>query len=148
MDSTTVAARRELAGVGVRPSGNLSGVTYTWELRNPDGGMLGVEFARGVSAPAEVILAHSLPERVDVVVREDDDRIVAKGEALSGDEPSPMARLWLRSGTVVRESVWPADEDIGRLVILPGGEIGTLVSWWNADDGSEWRWQVEFRNRQ
>jgi hypothetical protein len=136
-----------LAGVRVRCAGNLSGVAYTWELRNPDGGMLGIEFARGVSAAADVMLAHSLPERVDVVVRDDDDRIVAKGEGLTGDEPTPMARLSLRSGAVVRESVWPAEADIGRLVILPGGEIGTLVSWWNADDGTEWRWQVEFHNK-
>lgn len=122
-------------------------MAYTWELRNPDGGMLGLEFARGVSAATDVILAHSLPERVDVEVR-DDERVVAKGEGLSGDEPTPMARLWLRSGAVVRESIWPEEEDIGRLVILPGGEIGTLLSWWNAGDGSEWRWQVEFHNKQ
>jgi len=109
--------------------------------------MLGLEFARGVSAATDVILAHSLPERVDVEVR-DDERVVAKGEGLSGDEPTPMARLWLRSGAVVRESIWPEEEDIGRLVILPGGEIGTLLSWWNAGDGSEWRWQVEFHNKQ
>ena len=34
----------------------------------------------------------------------------------------------------------------GALVILPGGEVGTLVAWWNAADGSEWRWRVEFYN--
>jgi hypothetical protein len=31
-------------------------------------------------------------------------------------------------------------------VILPGGEIGILTAWWNADDGSEWRWSIELRN--
>jgi hypothetical protein len=31
-------------------------------------------------------------------------------------------------------------------VILPGGEVGTLIRWWNTEDGSEWRWQVEFYN--
>jgi len=108
--------------------------------------MLGLEWGRGLSAEADVILAHSLPERVDVVVRDHEDNLVAKGDALAGDEPTPMARLSLRDGVVRRESVWPGDGDIGRIVILPGGEVGTLLSWWNADDGSEWRWQVEFHN--
>lgn len=128
-------------------AGNTDPVDYIWELRNPDGGMLGLEWGRGISAPADVILAHSLPERVDVVVRDGDERVVAKAEALTGDEPTPMARLRLREGAVTRESVWPAEEDIGRVVILPGGEVGTLLSWWNAEDGSEWRWRVEFHNK-
>jgi hypothetical protein len=32
-------------------------------------------------------------------------------------------------------------------VILPGGEVGTLVQWWHSDDRSEWRWQIELYNR-
>lgn len=120
---------------------------YIWELRNPDGAMLGMEFARGVSAATDVVLAHSLPERIDVVVRDENDNVIAKGEGLTGDEPTPMARLRVRNGDVTRESVWPTEEDLGRVVILPGGEVATLKSWWNADDGSEWRWQVEFWNK-
>ncbi len=120
---------------------------YVWELRNPDGAMLGVEWARGRCEAREVILAHSLPERIEVTVRDDSDRIVAHGHDLTGDEPTPIARLHLRDGEVTRESVWPGEEDLGRLVILPGGEIGELRQWWNAEDGSEWRWQVEFHNQ-
>jgi len=122
-------------------------VDYIWELRNPDGAMLGTEFARAVSAATDVILAHSLPERVDVIVRDGNDCVVAQGEQLSGGtEATPMARLRLRDGAVTRESVWPSDEDVGRFVILPGGEVGKLESWWNADDGSEWTWRLEFHN--
>ncbi len=120
---------------------------YVWELRNPDGAMLGVEWARGRSEAREEIIAHSLPERVDVVVRDENDAVVAKGEALTGGEQTPMARLRVADGTVTRESVWPTDNDAGSLVILPGGEIGVLKSWWNADDESEWRWQIEFHNQ-
>jgi len=29
---------------------------------------------------------------------------------------------------------------------VPGGEVGILTAWWNAEDGSSWRWQVEFYN--
>jgi hypothetical protein len=58
----------------------------------------------------------------------------------------PMSRLSLQNGQVAREDRWPGQDDIGSLVILPGGEVGTLVEWWNAPDGSEWRWRVEFYN--
>jgi hypothetical protein len=122
-------------------------VDYVWELRNPDGAMLGVEWARGRSEATEQIIGHSLPERIDVVVRDGQDAVVAKGEGLTGGEPTPMARLRIVGETVTRESIWPTDDDLGSLVILPGGEIAVLKSWWNAVDGSEWRWQVEFHNK-
>ena len=41
----------------------------------------------------------------------------------------------------------PADHDLGSPVLLPGGEVGVLLSWRNAADESEWRWQVEFYNQ-
>ncbi|HEU5034396.1 MAG TPA: hypothetical protein VFT62_06520 [Mycobacteriales bacterium] len=120
--------------------------SHTWELRNPDGGMLGTEFARGVAAPTDVMLAHSLPARVTVVVREADERVVARGEDLVGETDAPMARLHVDGEEVRRENVWPDQSDVGRPVILPGGEIGILCEWWHADDHSEWRWKVEFSN--
>ncbi|NJN94340.1 MAG: hypothetical protein HC875_09740 [Anaerolineales bacterium] len=58
----------------------------------------------------------------------------------------PMARLTRRGEQVEREDCWPTEADIGRPVILPGGEVGLLRSWWHAADGSEWRWSVEFYN--
>jgi hypothetical protein len=57
-----------------------------------------------------------------------------------------MTRLWIEGGTVRREDRWPTDADLGAPVILPGGEVGTLIAWWHAEDGSEWRWAVEFYN--
>lgn len=120
--------------------------TYLWELRSPEGGMLGLEFAYAVTDSADVVLAHALPNRVWVQVRTGDGKDVAFAEELSATEQRPMARLRLTGDTVTREDVWPDASDIGRPVILPGGEVGVLLSWWNADDGSEWRWQVEFYN--
>ena len=119
---------------------------YTWDLRNPDDGMLGLEFARGVADATDCMLAHSLPERVDVTVTDEAGTVVAHGEEISSDLSRPMALLWVRADRIERENVWPDDSDLGRSVILPGGEVGILRSWWNADDGSEWRWQVEFSN--
>jgi hypothetical protein len=51
-----------------------------------------------------------------------------------------------KGASITREDRWPAESDLGALVLLPGGEVGTLTSWWNADDGSEWRWQIELYN--
>src|SRR5438445_461932 len=33
--------------------------TYIWQLRNPDGGPKGLEFAMGSSAPTDVMLGHA-----------------------------------------------------------------------------------------
>jgi hypothetical protein len=119
---------------------------YVWELRNPDGGGMGLEFARGRSAPTEVMLGHALPERVDVEVRDDEGHTVALGRGLRDERSTPMSRLTLRDGEVSRENIWPGGGDLGRPVILPGGEIGILQSWWNAEDESEWRWVLELHN--
>ena len=66
---------------------------------------------------------------------------------LAHEASRPIARLWLRGDRVERENVWQEEGDLGRPVILPGGEVGILREWWNADDGSAWRWQVEFSNQ-
>jgi hypothetical protein len=58
-----------------------------------------------------------------------------------------MTRLWIEGDRVRREDRWPAAADLGGRVMLPGGEIGTLTAWWNAADGSAWRWSVEFFNQ-
>jgi hypothetical protein len=119
---------------------------YVWELRNPDGGAMGLEFARGRSAPTDLMLGHALPERVDVEVRDEAGGVVARGLGLRDERSTPMSRLTLRDRGVSRENIWPGSEDLGRPVILPGGEIGILRSWWNAEDESEWRWVLELHN--
>jgi hypothetical protein len=57
-----------------------------------------------------------------------------------------MAILTRRENGVTRQDRWLTKKDIGQFVLLPGGEVGVLIQWWNAEDGSEWRWQVEFYN--
>lgn len=122
-------------------------VDYIWEVRNPDGGMLGMEVARSIMAATDEVLAHALPERVDVEVRDHEGTLVASGADLKAEQVTPMARLTIDAGRVERVQVWPAESDLDRPVILPGGEVGILKTWWNAADGSEWRWQVEFHNQ-
>lgn len=120
----------------------------TWELWYPGAGATGLPIARARIDPVEVVWAHALPRKVSVTVREGDDRVLARGEGLarSGDY-LPMTRLTLERGTVRREDRWPTDADLGTIVILPGGEAGVLTAWWNAEDGSAWRWSIELSNR-
>lgn len=117
-----------------------------WDLWYPDAAAQGLPFARGRLAATDVLLVHAAPETLDVVVRGDDGQVLAQGRRLVRTDEKPIARLTLRDGQIAREDLWPADDDIGRPVILPGGEIGILPGWWNAADGSAWRWQVEFYN--
>ena len=121
---------------------------HTWELWYPGSGATGLPIARARIDPIDVVWAHSMPRRMAVTVRQDDDRVVARGEPLErrGDY-LPMTRLTVEGDAVHREDRWPTDADLGTIVILPGGEAGVLTAWWNAEDGSAWRWSVEFSNR-
>jgi hypothetical protein len=117
-----------------------------WDLWYPDAAAQGMPFARGRVDATEVMLVHAAPDRLRVEVRDDDGRLVARTDGLERTADRPMARLTRDGDTITREDLWPEEEDIGRLVILPGGEVGVLQSWWNDDAGEEWRWQVEFYN--
>jgi len=119
---------------------------YIWEVSNLDGPILGLEVARSITAATDAVLGHALPEQVDVDVRDQQGALVAAGTALRSNQATPMARLTIRDGIVEREQVWPDASDVGRPVILPGGEVVTLRTWWNAPDGSKSQCEVEFYN--
>jgi hypothetical protein len=120
----------------------------TWELWYPGSGATGLPIARARIDPVDVVWAHSLPRKVSVTVRQGDDRVLGRGEGLTrGGRFVPMTRLRLDGDAVTREDRWPTESDLGAIVILPGGEAGVLTAWWNASDGSAWRWSVEFSNR-
>ncbi|MBN2115147.1 MAG: hypothetical protein JW730_01160 [Anaerolineales bacterium] len=93
-----------------------------------------------------ILLVHAAPPMLTIEVRSDDGERLAYAQDLPQTADRPMARLTWQGKRITREDLWPTQEDIGRLVILPGGEVGQLLSWWNAEDGSEWRWQIEFYN--
>ena len=121
-------------------------VLQIWDLWFPDAAATGLPFARGRLDPTDVLWVHAAPASLSVIVRENDD-IVAHGHSLKRTgERFPMTRLERHGQDVKREDRWPRSEDLGSLVILPGGEVGTLLAWWNEEDGREWRWQVEFYN--
>ncbi len=120
---------------------------HTWEIWYPGAGATGIPIARARIDPVDGVWAHALARKGAVTVRLGDDAVVARGENLAREGRfKPMTRLWLEGDAVQREDRWPTDDDLGAIVILPGGEAGVLTAWWNADDGMEWRWSVEFRN--
>lgn len=117
-----------------------------WDLWYPNAAAQGLSFARGRLDETDVMLVHALPDTVRVEVRDDEGQLLASGDQLEQTADRPIARLTRDGDTIRREDLWPTKEDIGRPVILPGGEVGILTAWWHAEDGSEWRWSIELYN--
>jgi hypothetical protein len=120
---------------------------YVWAIRGADGGSAGLEFARAQIEPSDSVLVHAAPARLDVEVFADGERLVATGRDLRPTETmdSPMTRLTIDGSSVRRRAVWPAQEDLGSIVLLPGGEAGQLRTWTTPGDRRSWVWTVEFR---
>ena len=106
------------------------------DLWYPKAGATGIPFARGRVEGVEVMLVHAAPPVLTVTVRSGDGRVLAEGTDLEQTDDTPITRLTRRGDRIEREDIWPGESDIGRLVLLPGGEAGTLVHWWNAEDHS------------
>jgi hypothetical protein len=124
-------------------------VDEVWDLWFPDAGSTGVSFARALvdgMVAGNRVLVHAAPPRLDVMVRAENGHIIDEGYGLERLESGPMSFLVREGGFISLQDGWPTQEDIGKLVILPGGEAGILKEWWHADDHSSWRWQVEFSN--
>jgi hypothetical protein len=118
-----------------------------WDLWYPGAGATGISFARGRLDRTDVMWVHAAPRKLEVTVRGWDGKVRARGDVARDGSYMPMTRLEVTGDSITREDRWPTQDDLGSLVILPGGEVGTLVEWWNEPDGREWRWRVEFYNR-
>ena len=117
-----------------------------WDLWYPKAGPTGISFGRSLIDPVEEVLVHAAPQVLTVTVYDSDGSQKAQGKDLAASADTPISRLRCVGGRIEREDIWPSEEDIGSIIILPGGEAGVLLSWWHAPDHSEWRWQVEFSN--
>jgi hypothetical protein len=120
-----------------------------WDLWFPSAGATGVSFARSrveADAAGDRLLVHAAPPELEVTVRGEDGRVLAEGRSLKRGAPGPMSYLVRQGDRIGLEDGWPTQADLGRLVILPGGEAGILQGWWHAGDHSEWRWQIELSN--
>ena len=72
----------------------------------------------------------------------------SRGIGLERTASGPMVCLHRDDDQITLEDLWPGPDELGCLVILTGGEVGVLRSWWHADDHSAWRWQLELSNHQ
>jgi hypothetical protein len=122
-------------------------MSEVWDLWYPKAGATGIPFARGRIDGAEIMLVHAAPPMLTVTIYDAEERVVARGVDLPQTDDTPIARLRRQGETIQREDIWPGEADLGQLVILPGGEVGVLESWWHAEDHSAWRWRVEFSNQ-
>ena len=122
----------------------------TWDLWLPGPGATGLSFARSrinAKDAGDRLLVHAAPQRLQVTVTDAAGQVVARSDRLERHQPGPMSFLLRHGATITLEDGWPTPSDIGRVVLLPGGEAGILKTWWNADDRKEWRWQLEFYNQ-
>ena len=120
-----------------------------WDLWFPDAGATGISFARSRLQEETVgkrFLVLAAPPTLELTFLDHYGNMIAHGQGLERGQPGPMSYLVRQNDIILLEDGWPTLEDLGRLVILPGGEAGILQAWWHADDHSEWRWQLEFYN--
>lgn len=118
-----------------------------WDLWYPNAAAQGLPVARGRLDATDRLLVHAAPDTLTVEARDDQGRLLARGENLRRTTDAPMLRLTRVGERIEREDIWPDERDLGHPVILPGGEVGILIEWWHAPDRTEWRWRLEFYNR-
>ena len=118
----------------------------TWDLWFPSAGANGLPFCRATISDdlGDVVLVHAAPPQLDVTVRDADGEIIASSAGLQRTAPGPVTVLRRQGSDVQLQDRWPDDDDLLRVVLLPGGEAGVLTGWWHAEDRSAWRWSLEF----
>lgn len=117
-----------------------------WEVWYAKAAATGLLLGRCLIDETDTLLVHAVPDFVTVEVTNEQGVRLAYGKGLQRTQDSPMTRLRRQGDRITREDIWPTGADLGAVVLLPGGEAGILNQWWNADNRSEWRWQVEFYN--
>jgi hypothetical protein len=122
-------------------------MNWTWMIRSADGGMNGLEFTRATTAGGfGRVLIHAAPARAQVEIRDEEDRLIARGDAHREGDYSPMTLLEIEGGRLRRREIWPDESFYGVPVLVAGGEVGLLHRWEHAEDHTWWRWSVEFSN--
>lgn len=120
--------------------------TEDWDIWYPKAGATGIPFGRGRIDTTAILLVHAAPPVLTASIYNQDGGRIGFGKDLEATDETPITRLTRQGATITRQDIWPTQDDLGLLVLLPGGEVGTLKAWWHAADHSEWRWQIELYN--
>lgn len=99
-------------------------------------------FGKAWKSPGEPVLMHApvrwLRYRQVVPVEGEE-----WSEPLEAEASTPVCIVSMEEAT--RRDVWPDASHVGLPMLLPGGEVGRLQAFEHADDGSSWRYSLEFR---
>lgn len=117
-----------------------------WDLWYPEAAAQGLSFARGRLDATDRLLVHAAPPSLRVEVQTEQGELIAFGDQLKRTEESPITLLERSGKTVTRRDLWPDESHVGLPVLLGGGEVGILLSWWNSAARDEWRWRIELYN--
>ncbi|HUL86217.1 MAG TPA: hypothetical protein VLX89_11970 [Actinomycetota bacterium] len=96
-------------------------------------------FGKAWKEPGEPLLLHAVPR----FVRFRPDGDPEWREPIEGAVEPPITLLRLESGE--RTELWPDGSHIGLPMLLPGGEIGRLLSFDHDDTQRTWSYALEFR---
>ena len=96
-------------------------------------------FGRAWKRPGEQILLHAVPTYLRFRPDWEQDWC----EPLERTDDLPMTLLSMEAGA--RLEVWPDSRHMGLPVLLPGGEVGRLLSYEHSEDPVSWRYVLEFR---
>jgi hypothetical protein len=119
---------------------------HYWSVWYPKAASTGLLLGRGLLDPTEKLLVHAAPPVLTAEVGDGDGRRLAFGQDLEATDNAPICILHRNGNSIQRHDIWPDETHHGLPILLPGGEVGILQSWWHAADKNEWRWQVEFYN--
>jgi len=95
-------------------------------------------FGRAWKQPGQAVLLHAAPRFIRF--RPDGDK---EWRTLESAVPRPITLLQLEDG--VRTELWPDERHLGLPMLLPGGEIGTLLRFEHTQDPEGWTYALEFR---
>jgi hypothetical protein len=99
-------------------------------------------FGKAWKSPGEPVLMHAPVRfvRYRQLLPDEDPEWCSP---LEGGGELPVTLVRMEDG--VREDLWPAEEHAGLPMLLPGGEVGRLIRFEHAPDGSSWSYALEFR---
>jgi hypothetical protein len=110
---------------------------HYWSVWYPKAASTGLLLGRGLLDPTEKLLVHAAPPVLTAEVGDGDGRRLAFGQDLEATDNAPICILHRNGNSIQRHDIWPDETHHGLPILLPGGEVGILQSWWHAADKNE-----------